>query len=284
MHKFGVHVSIAGGIDKAPERAKNLGCDIFQIFVSNPRSWKEPSFTSDMATKFKQKVKDLELARVIIHATYLPNPANPDREAHNKAVSHLKKQYKAGKDIAADYFVIHPGSHKKSGLKSGINQISKALNEITEAVPDGPVWLIENTAGGGDTIGKDTDELIMLIKKCNISNDKIGICLDSCHAFASGIDITNNKILNSFCQQLETNLYKGVIKLLHLNDSKFELNKNRDRHEHIGLGRIGEKGMHTFLNNKVVRNLPVILETPVDEKRDDPANIQAAKRLSMKHL
>ena len=280
MHEFGVHVSIAGGIDKAPERAKELGCDTFQLFISNPRSWKEPVITVEQAALFKEKTKQLKLKPVTVHATYLPNPANPDKEQFEKSVNHLKMQYKASNSINADFFVLHPGSHKKSGLTNGINQISKALNHIIRDVPQGPVLLLENTAGGGDTIGKNAQELIQLIHSSKLPERKIGICLDSCHAFASGIDVSNPKILKNYCEKLQQELFNDVIRLIHLNDSKFYCGENKDRHEHIGLGKIGNKGISNFLNLDILKDLPVILETPVNETRSDQDNLHAARKLS----
>ncbi len=282
MQKFGVHVSIAGGIDKAPERAEALGCDTFQLFVSNPRSWAVPTITPEQSDNFKRINSKKKLGPITVHATYLPNLANPESDAHRKATDHIKLQYQAAKDISADYLVLHPGSHKNSGVENGLSQISTAIREITENIPDGPIWLFENTAGGGNTIGRSVQELTDLYSACQLGKDKIGICFDTCHAFASGIDVRDQKIFNKFCAAIEKKLYKGAVKLIHLNDSLFGLDGGKDRHQHIGLGNIGQNGMHNILTSKYTKNLPIILETPINKDRDDKGNLAVARKLALK--
>ena len=280
MQRFGVHVSIAGGVDKAPARAKALGCDAFQLFVSNPRSWKEPQISEEAAESFKAQLNELSLNPVTVHATYLPNLANPESIPHRKATDHIKLQYIAARDIGADYLVLHPGSHKDSGVENGIKQISSALQEITTDIPDGPMWLLENTAGGGNTIGRNAQELTELYNECNLGKDKMGVCLDTCHAFASGIDVREQKAFSSFCSAIEKGMYKGAIKIIHLNDSLTDFDAGKDRHQHIGLGNIGETGIHNVLTSKYTKNLAIILETPISDDRGDEDNLASARKLS----
>ncbi len=280
MQKFGVHVSISGGVDKAPERAEANGCDTFQLFVSNPRSWSPPAITPQQAANFKELVAAKSQQPVTVHATYLPNLANPEQTAHSKATEYISLQYQAAKDIGAAYLVLHPGSHKKSGTENGIRQIASALLRITEAIPDGPVWLLENTAGGGDTIGRSATELAAIYQASGLGSAKMGICFDTCHAFASGIDIRKNNIFAAFCREIENAMYPGALKVIHLNDSMFGLAGGKDRHQHIGLGNIGEDGMRQVLRSKYTRNLPVILETPINDERDDQGNLQTARILA----
>ncbi len=280
MQRFGVHVSIAGGVDQAPERAQQLGCDTFQIFVSNPRSWASPEITDQQVELFKEEVNNRSLAPVIVHTTYLPNLANPESLAQRKAIEHTKLQYQAAGKLGASYIILHPGSHKKVGLASGISQLSSALREITHEIPDGPMWLLENTAGGGSTIGKTAQELSAIFSACDLGAEKLGVCFDTCHAFASGIDLRNKTSFPRFCRELETGMYPGAVKLIHLNDSLFGLNGGKDRHQHIGLGNIGKTGLRNVLKSKYAHNLPIILETPVNAECDDIANLQAARDLA----
>ncbi len=280
MQRFGVHVSISGGVDQAPKRAQQLGCDTFQIFVSNPRSWAAPEITDQQVELFKEEVSNRSLAPVIVHTTYLPNLANPESQAQRKAIEHTKLQYLAAGQLGASYIILHPGSHKKVGLDKGISQLSSALREITHEIPNGPMWLLENTAGGGSTIGKTTQELSAIFSGCDLGAEKIGVCFDTCHAFASGIDLRNKTAFPRFCRELEAGMYPGAVKLIHLNDSLFGLDSGKDRHQHIGLGNIGEIGMRNILKSKYARNLPIILETPVNAERNDIANLQAARDLA----
>ena len=280
MQKFGVHVSIAGGVNKAPGRAEDLGCDIFQLFVSNPRSWKIPSISEEQAEDFKRLAAEKSQNPITVHTTYLPNLANPDTAAHRKATDHVRLQYQAAKDIGAAYIILHPGSHKKSGLKNGVKQICSALQEITDAVAYGPVWLLENTAGGGNTIGRSTAELALIYQMSGLKEEQLGICLDTCHAYASGINVAQETVFRAFCSEIESGLYPGAIKVIHLNDSMFALAAGKDRHQHIGLGNIGEDGMHNILTSPFTRDLPIILETPVNTTRDDTGNLTTARTLA----
>ncbi len=280
MQKFGVHVSISGGVDKAPERAEANGCDTFQLFVSNPRSWSPPAITPQQADNFRELITAKAQSPVTVHATYLPNLANPEKAAHLKATEHILLQYQAAKDIGASYLVLHPGSHKKSGTDNGIAQICSALCRITDEIPDGPQWLLENTAGGGNTIGRSAAELAAIYRRSGLGSDKIGICFDTCHAFASGIDIRKNNVFAAFCRDIEKEMYHGAVKVIHLNDSMFGFAGGKDRHQHIGLGNIGEEGMRQILRSKYTKDLPVILETPINDERDDQGNLQAARLLA----
>lgn len=276
-NRFGLHVSIAGGVEKAPERAANAGCETLQLFISNPRSWAVPKVSDTQAETFRLERDKYQIDPVTVHATYLPNLASPDSEMQQKSFSHILSQYKAAAAIGADYFVLHPGSHKGDGLEGGVQRIASSLFEISKKVPDGPMWLLENTAGGGDTIGRDAQELAAIFSVSKLPSEKIGICLDTCHAFAMGIDISKRGGFQKFITSCEKMIYPGCVKLIHLNDSKFELGAGRDRHGHIGLGEIGAKGMRSLFAARSVKGLPVVLETPVDESRDDSANLDAAR-------
>ncbi len=276
--RFGLHVSVAGGIDKAPQRAAYLGCDCFQVFVSNPRSWKFPEFTAEQIQSFISARNELALGPVTVHATYLPNLASPDTALYEKSVSHIKAQYLAGRDIQADYFVLHPGSSTNTPKEDGIKRIASALTTITGEVEGGPQFLLENTAGGGSSIGTLSEELGEIYRQSGLDDTLIGVCVDTCHAWAAGYDISGRGAFKRLITAYENELYKGCVKLIHCNDCLFGCGEGRDRHAHVGLGCIGIEGMKNILRAGGVKDIAVVLETPIDENRDDLANLEAARK------
>lgn len=278
MH-FGLHVSISGGFAKVPQRAKEEGCDCFQIFVSNPRSWQKPESDKNNITEFKNLCSDLELSPVVVHATYLINLAAPEQEKYKKSFEHLLMQYQISAELAAKYFVLHPGSHKGEGLAKGTKKIAAALNKVFRKIKNGPVLLLENTSGSGNCIGKTPKELADIAEQIN-NKDKIGVCIDTCHAFAAGYNIAEKNGFRKLVSEYDNSIYPGCIKLIHANDSKTELSSNKDRHTHIGLGHIGKEGFKNILSYNRKLDLPVILETPTDKVRGNVENLSEISALS----
>lgn len=278
--KFGLHVSVAGGVDKAPQRAAELGCDCFQIFVSNPRSWKFPDISEQTAASFIEAREKLKLGPVTVHATYLPNLASPEPELFGKSLNHIRAQYEAASQIGAEYFVLHPGSSKGKPLEDGVESIARALVDVVDSVQSGPMFLLENTAGGGSSIGADCAQLGALYRASGLGDDKIGVCLDTCHAWAAGYDLSGRGAFQRLISSCEDELYAGCVKLVHLNDSLFGCGQGRDRHAHIGLGEIAEGGMRNVLRAGGMKSMAVVLETPVNEIRGDMDNLAAARKLA----
>jgi deoxyribonuclease-4 len=277
--RFGVHTSISGGLVRSVERAAALGCDCLQLFACNPRSWSRPRLRPADAEGFRLAVRRAGLRPVVVHVTYLPNLASPEAALYEKSVRHVEAQYAAAAALGAEFFVIHPGSHKGSGLEAGAARIAAGLNLIFEAVPEGPQLLLENTAGGGDTVGRNPGELAAIAAGVEQA-ERLGLCLDTCHAWSTGVDLRRKTGFRRFLTAHTGLLGAGVLKLLHLNDSQAPLGHTRDRHYHVGLGTIGEEGIGHVLHTAGVRRLPVILETPIDETRGDAENLAAARRLA----
>ncbi|MFH0910159.1 MAG: deoxyribonuclease IV [Planctomycetota bacterium] len=277
--KFGAHVSIAGGVAQAPGRAAALGCDCFQVFVANPRSWAMPVVSDAKAEAFQEARRKAGVGPVAVHVTYLPNLASPEKGLYQKSLKHLLAQYAAAARIGAELFVIHPGSHRGSGLEAGVRRIAEGLRRVFDEVPEGPWLLLENTAGGGDTIGRTCEELASIARAAD-APERVGVCLDTCHAHAMGVDVGGKGVFKKFLNEHARAVGAGAVKCIHANDALFLLGEGRDRHEHIGLGRIGEEGFRHILATPGVKKLPVIMETPVDERRGDRDNLAAIRALA----
>ncbi|MEA2034390.1 MAG: deoxyribonuclease IV [Euryarchaeota archaeon] len=304
----GCHVSIAGSIDKSVDRAVKRGCDTFQMFTRNPRGWKLKPLDDAVVAAFAKKLRLSGISPVIDHMPYLPNLASPKSEVYEKSIDALATELLRCRILGIPYLVTHLGSHlgegKEEGLKRlicGINTIFEDLNDMDRPDADqtdnaGKAYeagkadepdreerdvmlLLENTAGIKNSVGGSFEDIGRIIK--GIHEDyRVGICLDTCHAFAAGYELRTETGLSETVQQFQDNIGIDRLKIVHLNDSKGELGSHLDRHEHIGLGKIGEEGMIRILNRPEFRKLPLILETPVDERRDDPGNIIKVRELA----
>ncbi|RMF31696.1 MAG: deoxyribonuclease IV [Candidatus Nitrosothermus koennekii] len=273
--KLGVHVSIAGSIDQAVDRALSLNCTAFQIFTRNPRGWKGKPLDDEEADRFKEKVKKskININSICVHMPYLPNLASPKEEQYKRSVEVLVDEAKRCEMLGIKYLVIHLGSHLNAGVDVGMRNIVNACIKASEVSKT--IILLENMAGQKNSIGSKFDELRRLLDMLDDKN-RFGICFDTCHAFAAGYDIRDaDKVIEEF----DNKVGFENIKIVHLNDSKSDLGLNSDRHEHIGLGYIGEDGFKKILHSKL-RQLPLILETPIDKRRDDIGNLNKVKELA----
>ena len=276
--KLGCHVSIADSVDKSVDRAEEIGCDTFQIFTRNPRMWKHKIFTDDEIEAFKKKIEKTGINPVFSHMPYLPNLSSSNPEPYKKSIDTLRLELERSKLLEIPYVVTHLGSHLGKGKEAGVSQIVRAIDTAVSMLDEHPMILLENTSGKTNEIGSTFTEIGEIIDK--VSTKNIGVCLDTCHAFARGYDITSQKGLQETIDEIESKISLERIQLVHLNDSKGELGSRKDRHNHIGEGYIGEKGFINFLNSPF-REKPLILETPVDDFRDDKMNLQKARELYM---
>lgn len=266
--KLGRHVSIAGGIDKAFDRAKELGCNCLQIFVKNPRGWKGRNIPEQEIKRIKKKKKDMNMVPLVVHNTYLINLANPGNQSRNKSIAGLIDDYSRAGRVQAEYLVIHPGNHKQDGLKNGIKRIINSLNKVLKNVSNDCMILLENVAGAGTSIGANFEELSYIIKGIKESS-RIGICLDTCHAMAAGYDLSTLQGLNLVIKEIENYIGLNQLKVIHINDSRYKSGENKDEHAHIGEGHIGLTGFKNIINHSELSNLPFILETPHYEGKDE---------------
>ncbi len=279
--RFGVHCSIAGGVENAPGRAAGFGCDCFQFFVANPRAWRLPAIPPASVEAFRVARAAAGLGPAIVHMTYLPNLASPDRALCRKSVRHCRAQVAAAAALGAEFFVLHPGSRRGGDAAAAIARVGAGLREALDAAPDGPVLLLENTAGGGGTLGRSPDGLAALADAVDAPG-RVGLCLDTCHAWAAGANVGRRGALARLLRAHEDAAGAGTVRLIHANDSRDPLGGGRDRHWHVGLGTIGETGFRNLLRCRAARGLPWILETPVDATRGDADNLAAVRALASK--
>jgi deoxyribonuclease-4 len=277
--KIGFHVSITGSIDLAVDRAKEAGCTAFQIFLKNPRGWAYKQLNEDEADRFVKKCEAWGYTAVLAHMPYLPNLASPKDETYQKSVNCLLEDLTRAGRLKIPYLVLHLGSHLGSGEEAGIERIVRACKYALKTVDNKVMILLENTAGQKNSIGSRFKDLKRIMDEIG-EQGRVGVCFDTCHAFAAGYDLRTQKTVNETLTQLDKEVGLQHLKAVHLNDSVGDLGSRLDRHEHIGLGKIGEKGMRAILCTQEIRRLPIVMETPVDERRDDRGNLAKALQLA----
>ncbi len=275
--RVGFHVSIAGGISNSVNNAKKLGCTAFQIFSRNPRGWTAKPLPRDEVDSFKTRLcaSGIEKTSVIVHMPYLANLSGPPGELYERSVRTLTEEIQRCNLLGVAYLVVHLGSHMGRGSNSGIDQLVNALtasNAYSEA-DDGVVVLLENNVGQKNSIGGSLEELRLILDRLDKSK-QFGVCIDTCHLYASGYDLRTEEDVNIMFDKIKAILGLRELKIVHLNDSKGELGSNLDRHEHIGLGSIGAEGITAFVNHVATHALPIIMETPIDKTRGDEQNLQ----------
>lgn len=275
LRRIGVHTSIVGGIHLSMERAKKLGCNTVQIFSHSPRSWFVRRIGEGEIQEFKRLRFLYDITPVYVHTSYLINLASSNKEVAEKSVEMLSLEMEIADLLGADYVVLHPGTASDSeeeGLRRLIKRLKAALKGRYRTR-----LLLENTAGEKGDLTSRINQLAWIINSVD-SNLIGGICIDTCHAFQAGYDISNEKGVTEFIEEIKKEIGVEGIKLLHLNDSKKALGSGVDRHEHIGYGSIGRKGFKALLSNKIL-NVPLILETPKKTEEDDIRNLKALKGL-----
>jgi deoxyribonuclease-4 len=279
--QVGMHVSIAGSIDRAVDNALILGCNAFQIFTRNPRGWNTKPLSNDVITNFREKLSTSKIDRfaTVAHMPYLPNLSSPEEDPFSKSLNSLVDELKRCSKLGIPYLVAHLGSHKGAGDQKGIEKLVKSFTNAAEETPNDVMMLLENTAGQKNSVGSDFEQLASILFQLKPAK-RFGICLDTCHAFAAGYDLRTEKTAQSTLEQFDKFIGIEHIKIVHLNDSKKEIGCNIDRHEHIGLGKIGEPGLSYVVKFANSKKIPIILETPIDDRRDNFGNIKKVKELA----
>jgi len=279
--QVGLHVSIAGSIDKSVDNAVAMGCSAFQIFTRNPRGWAAKPLSKNDITSFKEKLVTSKIDRfaTVAHMPYLPNLSSPEDDPFAKSLNSLIDEIKRCSKLGIPYLVAHLGSHKGTGDKNGIEKLVKAFTNAAKETGDDVTILLENTAGQKNSVGSDFEQLASILSQLK-PEKRFGVCLDTCHAFAAGYDLRTKKAAALTLEKFGKAVGFERLKIVHLNDSKGEIGCNIDRHEHIGLGQIGEVGLTQVIKFSNSKNIPIILETPIDERRDDLGNIEKVKELA----
>ncbi|MDQ3085258.1 MAG: deoxyribonuclease IV [Actinomycetota bacterium] len=256
---FGAHVSAAGGISNAIDRIEAIGGNAVQVFTQSPRMWKPTQHAPEELERFRVRRREARVRHVSCHALYLVNLASRDREIRSKSFDALQATMETAREIGADAVVFHVGSHLGYGFDDAVKVVAPALRALLELTTD-ELWLcVENAAGAGGTIGRSVAELAVLCDSLD-GHPRLGVCLDSCHWWASGIDVTDAETLDQALKELETGLGLERLRVLHINDSKTPLGSNRDRHDVVARGLLGN-GLATFLGHTAFRELPAVLET-----------------------
>jgi len=275
---FGAHVSAAGGISKAIDRIEEVGGDAVQVFTQSPRMWKPTAHSEQEIERFRLRRRQARVASVSCHALYLVNLASRDEAVRANSIVALRATMETARTIGAEAVVFHVGSHLGYGFEEAVSVVEPPLRELLELTSE-DLWLcMENAAGAGGTIGRSIAELAALHDAVG-GHPRLGLCLDSCHWWASGVDVSDAAALDAALDDLDRRMGIERIRVLHVNDSKTPLGSNRDRHDRVGEGLIGD-GLATFLSHPAFADLPAITETWEDAGRDtvDLDHMRALRR------
>ncbi|HDJ67158.1 MAG TPA: deoxyribonuclease IV [Nitrososphaeria archaeon] len=278
---LGAHVSISGSVDKAVDRAKDLGCTTFQIFTRNPRGWTAKPFKKGEVEEFRRKLEEYGFKIAVAHMPYLPNLASPDKSVYKKSVKSLMEELKRTEKLGLPYLVLHVGSHLGKGIEGGIKRVAEGINTAFSKVDNDVMLLLENMAGQKNSVGSRFEDIRRIIDLIN-DKSRIGVCFDTCHAFAAGYDLRTKKAIQNTLEDFDKIIGLKRLKVVHINDSKGDLGSCIDRHEHLGLGKIGLRGLREFVHHPAIRPLPLILETPVDSRGNFKTNLAKLKRIYQK--
>jgi deoxyribonuclease-4 len=275
---IGAHVSPAGGPANAVARGVERGCDAIQIFNQNPRAWKPTVYTDEQVADFRAAMASSRVDALLIHAVFLLNTATTDKEMRDKTRASLIASLRAGDALGAHAVVLHPGSALAGKVAPAIKRAGKVIAQALGESENCALHL-ENTAGTGGTLGRSFQELADLIDAAG-GSARLGLCLDSCHLFASGYDVRTEDALTAVVEECDALVGAKRIGSLHLNDSQTPLGSNRDRHADVGEGEIGRRGCAVFLSEPRFAGLPCVLETPgPDRQGPTKAEITLTRRL-----
>jgi len=265
-------------VDKAVDRAVESGYSTFQIFTRNPRQWKPRELNLEEIQVFIEKMRGNDVKPVFAHMPYLPNLASPKDGVYTKSCDTLKTELERCGRLEIPYLVTHLGSHLGAGLQIGLARIINAIDATFKVVDANVMLLLENTAGTRNSMGSSFEDIQNIIDGLNHPK-RVGICFDTSHAFAAGVDLRTQEDVERTIRKIDKTIGLEKLKLIHLNDSKGSLNSRIDRHEHIGIGKIGEDGFRNILRSRL-RQLPLILETPRDARRSDRENLRKVRELA----
>lgn len=266
---LGAHMSVAGGVDKAFDRAEAIDCTAFQIFTKSNRQWNAKALEPEVIAAYHQRQRETGIEPVICHASYLLNIGSSDEALWHKSLNALVIELERCELLKIPYLVLHPGAHMKHGIEAGIARVVKALDQVHERLPDYTVRVaLEITAGQGTTLGSTFDEIARIITGCRHS-DRLAVCFDTCHALAAGYEFRTPDSYQAMWIDFDRIIGIDKLTVFHVNDSEQDLGSHVDRHAHIGEGCIGLEPFGYFLNDARFKKVPFLLETPKD---DDPGD------------
>ncbi len=281
--QIGAHVSSSGGIHTAIDRAEQIGAESIQVFTQSPRMWRPTNHDPATFERFRERRAETGIGGVLCHALYLCNLAAPDDEIYGKSIAALRNTMEVGRAIGADAVVFHVGSHLGAGFEAGVERVVPAMAQVLELADDTTWLLMENAAGTGGTIGRSVEELAILFDRLD-RHPRLGVCLDSCHLYASGVDVTDRAVLDATLDELDASIGLDRLRALHVNDSATPLGSNRDRHANMLEGLLGEQ-LGVFLGHPRLQGLPAVLETAGPDKHGpDAGEVRKAKEIRERAL
>lgn len=275
--RVGVHLSLGPGYGKALAHADALGCTTIQIFTHSPRMFKFKDLDPERQAILLEGWESQGIDPVVSHASYLINIAAKDERKFQGALSILAKELEYAQAFGCKYVVFHVGKHTDETLEEGIAQVTKALDQLAPVMKEtGVMLLLEVASGQGTEIGRTFEEVAAVLNSVKDSS-MLGVCIDTCHLYAAGYDIAKDP--RGVIEEFKSTIGLDRLKVVHVNDSKFALGQRKDRHEHLGLGHIGNDGLRAFLNVPEIRDLPMILETPIDERGGQEMDLAVLREL-----
>ena len=278
---FGGHCS--GGVKGALDRGAEIGADAVQLFAQSPRAWRFPEHAPDDLARFRARREEVGFDTVLVHALYLVNLAAPDDEIYRKSVETMRSTVRAACALEVDGVVFHVGSHLGAGFEAGLARAVPALELVLAECSDTTWLLIENSAGAGGTIGRSIAEIAALVDALD-RHPRLGVCLDSCHLYVSGVDVADRAVLDGVVRELEGAIGLDRLRALHVNDAATPLGSNRDRHANVLEGSMGE-GLGVFLAHPQLQGLPAVLEVPgPDDHGPDAAELEKVRALHARSL
>lgn len=277
--RIGTHVSIAGGLHNAPGNAAKVGAEIFQIFSRSPHGGPVKEITKDVQRQFKAEMDKHGLDTFYIHTPYFINFASSKSNIYYGSISVVRQELERGSLIGARAIMTHLGSFGELAEKEGLQKVAEGIEKVMKGYKGSTQMLLEISAGAGKIVGDTFEELAAIMDNKKLKGYDIGVCLDTCHMYASGYDLTNKKSVDKIFKQFDELIGYDKLVMVHANDSKAECGKHLDRHEHIGQGKIGLGGFKLLAKHKVFGKLDWVLETPKDEPGWDPMNIKTLKAL-----
>ena len=282
VRRIGAHTSIAGGLVNAANEALELGCNTLQIFTRSPRMWRSAPLDPNGVAQLNDARAEHDLSPLVIHGNYLTNMAAADPVVRSKSITAFRDEVRRALMIAADYLVIHPGSYRGQTLDKAMNVLAASIARSVKGLSwNGLQLLLENTAGGGQSMGRDFTELAELRERIEKKAAvPVAFCIDTAHCFEAGYDVSTAVGLKRTTALIEGSIGLDSVKVIHANDSKTPLGSRADRHEHIGEGRIGTDAFRRILNHPQWRTKPFILETPADKDGTHRKNVEALQSLS----
>ena len=274
MH-VGAHVSVAGGVDNAVGRQRDVGGNCGQIFTTSPQVWQQPTIEDEEAAGFRDGTSESGVGPWVIHSSYLVNLATPKEDLREKSIESMQAELDAAARLGVEYVNTHLGAHTGAGVEQGLDNAASALDALD--VPEGVTILVESDAGGGTKLGDEFEQLAAVLARCG---QELSVCLDTAHAFAAGYDLSTPAAVTATLAEFDDVVGLENLACVHLNDSKHGCGTNKDEHAHIGEGEIGVDGMETFLTHEAIRELPLVLETPEENGKDFAWNVARTRELA----